>query len=91
VISVIVTVGPNPVYKNYLDECLESILMQDLGPIEIVLVDDAAHLSEARYDSTLFTYIKPAWHIGQAASINIGIASAQYDWVFVWAAVTTLS
>lgn len=82
-ISVIVTVGPNPVYQQYLDECLDSIWNQQFGPLECVIVDDAAHLSEARYDSTLFKYIKNPWNLGQAASINIGIAAASYNWVFV--------
>lgn len=88
-ISVIVTVGPNPAYKSYLQECIDSISMQDFKhAIEIVIVDDAAHLGgslliQAPQYTRHHKYIKNIWNLGQAASINIGIANAGYDWIFV--------
>lgn len=82
-ISVIVTVGPHPRYKEFLPECLSSIQNQVCSvPLEIVVVDDAAHIDHLREDPEI-TYIKNVWNLGQAASLNIGIASAKYDWVFI--------
>lgn len=82
-ISVIVTVGPHPRYKEFLAECLESIKIQQCSvALEIVVVDDAAHLDHLA-DNPDYTYIKNVWNLGQAASLNIGIASAQCDWVFI--------
>lgn len=82
-ISVIVTVGPHLRYQEFLPECLDSIENQVCSvPIEIVVVDDAAHLSSIA-DNPAYTYIKNPWNLGQAASLNIGIASAKYDWVFI--------
>lgn len=85
-ISVIVTVGPNPAYKKYLGECIDSIHLQEegLGKLDIVLVDDAAHLDPTRV-GFLWTsnYYKNLWNLGQAASQNIGVVLAKYDWVFM--------
>ena len=64
-ISVIVTVGPDPSYKKYLQECLESILSQGIFPMEVVLVDDAAHLNEKEYREYT-TFVKNEWNFGQA-------------------------
>ena len=41
-ITVVIPVGPNPVYKEYLPECIESVLNQTYPPDEIFVVDDAA-------------------------------------------------
>jgi hypothetical protein len=90
-ISVIVPVGPTP-SKQWLIECLDSIWSQERDfPLEVVIIDDAAHLVDIldwtyvrqypRYlDSE--TYIKNPWNLGQAASLNIGIAQAKYDLIF---------
>ena len=78
-ISVIVTVGPDPAYLEFLDECLASIRKQAIEGLEIVVVDDAAHLPLIDAD----TYIQLPWNLGQAAAINIGIAQAKYDLIFV--------
>lgn len=94
-ISVIVTVGPHPSYKKYLQECLNSIHAQEgIAELEIVIIDDAAHIvpeespwpAYARIwkeEGRSETYYKNPWNLGQAASINIGIANAQYDLIFV--------
>lgn len=87
-ISVIVTVGPNPAYLKYLNSCLNSIWRQNINvPLEVVIVDDAAHLNDD-YTCPFLNplecrYIKNVWNLGQATSINIGIAQAKYDWIFV--------
>lgn len=84
-ISVILTVGPDEAYKRYLNECIESILTQETfgEDIETVLVDDAAHLGSHLPVSHSIKYIKNVWNLGQAASINIAVASAKYDLVFI--------
>ncbi len=33
--SVVVPIGPNPVYRNYLFECLDSIAAQTFKPSEV--------------------------------------------------------
>lgn len=45
-ISVIVPVGPNPAYLQWLPECFDSILKQTYLPQEIILIDDWANLYE---------------------------------------------
>lgn len=46
-ISVVIPVGPDPIYLDYLPECLDSIYAQTYLPLDIVLVDDGANLDEA--------------------------------------------
>lgn len=81
-ISVVVPVGPQPAYKKYLPECLESIRSQMTPKDEIVIVDDMAHLQEDtdwfnRWKPTTEQYICNPWLLGCAASWNIGIARAK--------------
>lgn len=46
-ISIVVPVGPNPAYLEYLPECLESIADQMHHPSDqIILIDDMAHLKK---------------------------------------------
>lgn len=83
-LSVIVTIGPHPAYKQFLDECIDSIYAQNISDDEIILVDDAAHISPrwiAKH-SAVVRVIKNPWNLGQAASLNIGIAEASNDLIF---------
>src|SRR3972149_11432154 len=41
-ITVCIPVGPDPLYKDFLSECLESILSQTKPPVEILVMNDAA-------------------------------------------------
>lgn len=83
-ISVIVTVGPNPVYQKYLPECIRSIREQDFeDQVEIVLIDDASHIDDNLYRGLDLTYKKLEWNLGQAAAINIGCLTAAHDWLFI--------
>lgn len=43
-VTVIVPVGPFPVYKKYLGECLGSVREQTEAPSEVLLIDDMAGL-----------------------------------------------
>ena len=54
-ISVVVPVGPDERYLEYLPECIESILNQTYKPTEIILVDDGANLVDKfKYNLTSF-------------------------------------
>jgi len=44
-ISVVIPLGPNPCYLEWLPECLASVLNQTYLPSEIVIIDDGANLS----------------------------------------------
>lgn len=87
-ISVIIPVGPSD--ENtlpWLIGLIGSIRAQTSPPDEIVIVDDAAHISsdfeyvwfKHNYDVTI---IRNDWNLGEAASRNIGIARARNEWVF---------
>lgn len=43
-ITVVVPVGPNPAYREYLGECLESLRRQTCPPDEVLIIDDQAQL-----------------------------------------------
>lgn len=48
-VTVLITVGPNPVYKEYLPEAFKSVLAQTYLPDEILLIDDRADLGVREY------------------------------------------
>lgn len=78
-ISIVVPVGPNPVYLDYLNDCLHSIHEQaDPYLDEIVIVDDMANLHGVPYGEC--TLISNKWLLGCAASWNIGVAVARNEW-----------
>jgi hypothetical protein len=84
-ISVVVPVGPNPVYKQYLNECLDSVHQQLSWLDQVVLVDDMAHLDWQKYLPNLLRgeshiIVKNKWLLGCAASWNIGVADAKNEW-----------
>lgn len=84
-ISIIVPVGPQPAYLQYLGECLQSIREQMKEEDEIVIVDDMAHLSSKRewfdrWKPMSEQYICNPWLLGPAASWNIGVARAKNEW-----------
>ena len=55
-ISVVIPVGSNPVYRKWLPEAIHSVLVQDFQkPIEIVLISDAAHLSHQEFHDLMIT------------------------------------
>ena len=49
-ISVVIPVGPHQIYRKWLPEAIHSVLVQDFqGEIEIVLIDDYAHVSQQEF------------------------------------------
>ena len=78
-ITVIIPVGPQPVYRKYLQECLDSIKKQTVRPTEVLLVDDMAHLRDWGLDTNGLTVKvhENAWNLGNPASKNVGVAVAR--------------
>lgn len=85
-ISVVIPVGTNPAYLEYLPECLTSIVEQNPGG-EVVIVDDMAnlpynlrkaYLSKGRLGS--WQQIKNDWLLGCSSSWNIGVSRASNEW-----------
>lgn len=90
-ITIVIPVGPNPAYLDYLPECVESIAAQTNDEDEILFVDDMSGLpycfweTDDRYDFPLqhtgwWSHIKNDWLLGCAASWNIGTANAKSEW-----------
>lgn len=78
-ISVYVPVGPYPVYKQYLPECVESVRQQTVKAAEILLIDDMADLNEADYPDCRIW--RAPWRLGIPAVNNCGVALAKTDLV----------
>lgn len=79
-IGVCIPVGPQPVYKRYLNECLESVRQQTMPAGDIVLVDDMAGLDPAKYPNCRIW--RAPWRLGIPAVANVGYALAKTDLVF---------
>jgi hypothetical protein len=89
-ITVAIPVGPDPVYRKYLDEAIDSVRAQTVPPSELLLIDDQAHLPEphgkyATRDGRLIdrTIWRTPWLSGVAHSFNFGVALAKNDLVFM--------
>lgn len=80
-ITIVIPVGPQPVYRLYLQECLDSIKAQTVMPSEVLLIDDMAHLKTWGLDfgNLPVTIHENAWNLGNPASKNIGVALAKND------------
>lgn len=84
-ISIVVPVGPNPAYKEYLSECLDSIRSQMTLEDELVVVDDMAHVNYLIFPKGTawipdnYKYVINHWLLGCAASWNIGVGVASNE------------
>jgi len=79
-ISVCIPVGPYPVYRQYLGECIESVRAQTRKAADIVLIDDMAGLDPADYPDCRIW--RAPWRLGIPAVANVGIALGKTDLVF---------
>lgn len=89
-ITIVVPVGPNPAYLEYLPECLASIENQMGEDDQILIIDDQAQLqleefrlvlfAEYRYFNTRKTFWRTPWLSGCAHAWNYGVALAANEW-----------
>lgn len=86
-ITIVVPVGPQPEYKQYLGECLGSISSQTINEDELIIVDDMAHLTEVDigryYGRGRVHHIKNDWLLGCADSWNRGVSIAANNLVLL--------
>lgn len=89
-ITVVIPVGPDPVYKEFLTTAIESVREQTVPPSELLIIDDQAHLDAG--PSKLATahgrvidrrVWQTPWLSGVAHSFNFGVALARNDLVFM--------
>lgn len=92
-ISVVIPVGPYPANKQWLRECIDSVLIQTLEPVDIVLVDDGARLDEESTWSRgvdCVRIVKMPWRTGISHCFNYGVMFAYTDQVFMLGSDDTL-
>lgn len=84
-ITIVVPVGPDPRYLDYLEECLHSIADQMRTGDELLVIDDAAFLGadllqavDLRCDGQLH-YVRTEWWSGPFVAWNMGVSLAQND------------
>lgn len=88
-ISIAIPVGPNPVYKEYLAECLESVSKQRMLPKQVIIIDDQAKLDSHK---DIYPYLDrriqlvlwgTPWLSGVAHAFNFGVALATQELVLM--------
>lgn len=93
-ISVVIPVGPYPANKRWLDECVHSIRMQTLKPVQEIYVDDGSGVNfQANYNAAAFLDVKVEhmrWRTGISHSFNYGIMAAKTECVFMLGSDDTL-
>lgn len=88
-ITIAIPVGPSEANQRWLPNCLDSILLQDVKPDEVIVVDDQAHLDleEWKYRFRLHTIELNSWATpwlsGVAHAFNFGVALAKNDLVIM--------
>lgn len=82
-ITIAIPVGPHPVYKRYMQECLDSLKAQTVPFTEVLLIDDMANLKAWGLDfGNLPVRIhENPWLCGCAHSLNFGVSLAKNDLV----------
>src|SRR5574337_184899 len=80
-ITVVVPVGPQTAYRQFLLECLDSIYAQAEPPREIIIINDMADLKPSETPGC--TVYKNDWLLGCADSWNRGVALSKTDAVFL--------
>lgn len=104
-ISVCIPVGPFKGNKDWLKECLTSIVHQTMTPAHLILIDDGAQLKERSIyyqsgaeliDQTTgkplcpITLYKAPWRLGISHAFNFGVMLASTECVFMLGSDDTL-
>lgn len=92
-VSVVIPVGPLPCHREWLEECLDSVVAQTVQPNHVIMVDDMAGLSTLKIDPLAHLPLevwRSPWHLGVAHAFNIGAALARGPLVFLLGADDTL-
>lgn len=84
-ITVVIPVGPNKVYRKYLQEALDSLKMQSIPPKEVLLIDDMAGVRSWKLDfgNLPVKVHENIWLCGCAHSFNFGVALAKCELVLM--------
>lgn len=86
-ITVAIPVGPNRVYQQYLQECLDSVKAQTLEVDDVILIDDMAGVETWGLDLNGFKHgvriHKNPWLCGVSHSFNFGVALARAELVIM--------
>lgn len=83
-VSVVVPVGPSPANSRWLPEAVESVLAQTYPNVDLVVVDDMAHVKPYWVPSGYpFTLWRSPWYMGVAHAFNVGVAIAPSNLVFM--------
>jgi len=84
-ISVVIPVGPQPVYRQYFQECLDSLKAQTTPFSDVMLIDDMADLDkwDLDYGKLPIRIHKNPWLAGCAHSINFGVALAKNELIML--------
>jgi glycosyltransferase involved in cell wall biosynthesis len=80
-ITVAIPVGPFPANKQWLDECIQSVVNQTRPADEILIIDDMAGLSTQDYPKARLWY--SPWLLGVAHAFNFGVALAKNECVLM--------
>lgn len=84
-LSVCIPVGPDKVYRDYLQECLDSLKTQTVPADEIVLIDDMAGISQwgLNLEGLNIRIHENPWICGVPHSFNFGVSLAKNDLVIM--------
>ncbi len=72
-------------YKKYIGDAINSFKRQDLGNIEMIIVDDASEdnpyeiIDKAKKSDSRIKYIRLDTNVGYSRAKNIGIKESQYE------------
>lgn len=85
-ISVVIPVGPAPHHKRWLNDAIESVLVQRKSPADVVIVNDMADLSVDEVPLLANRWVREyrmPWLSGVPHSFNAGVAVAETELVFM--------
>jgi glycosyltransferase involved in cell wall biosynthesis len=89
-VTVMIPVGPYPVHKRWLGECMASVAAQTLPPAEVLLIDDMADLAALDAEHPEYNVWRAPWRLGDVGAFNCGVALAKNDLVFMLSCDDTL-